>query len=181
MFLRLDLRSRLPGMNEAVPVYSVIVVILYTWTLLAFFRQLGAWSKFLFVGEWLKVSSYLFAINFVESIVFFAAILLIGIILPRRWFLEKFTYRGSLLSILALGYMMYFPNQLIKLEEYPEYAVRTLPYALPGIFLSVYLLDYVPYFRRAVEFIADRTIIFLYLYVPLSMISLLSILARNIF
>jgi len=181
MFLRLDLRSRRPAWNEAVSVYSVIVVILYTWTLLSFFRQLGAWSKFMLAGELLAVSAYLFAANFLESIVFFAGILFIGMILPRRWFLEKFMYRGALLSILVLGYLMYFVTRFTTWDKYPAYAVKALPYILPGIFLSAYLLDYVPYLRRAVELLAERTIIFLYLYIPVSMISLLFILVWNIF
>ena len=76
---------------------------------------------------------------------------------------------------------MYFSAQFTVLDKYPFKAVHELPYMLILIFLFAYLFDYIPYLPKAVEIIADRTIIFLYLYIPISIISLASILIRSIF
>ena len=175
-----NLRARLPNWDQILPVYSVIVVILYTWSTVWFFYRASSWALFLNISEILAVYSYVLAANFLESILAFVVILGMCFILPFRWFLERFVYRGASFAILGLGFMMYFAKQLQSdgMDKFPGALLNWSPLILFGIFLSVFLLEIIPGFSKMIAVLADRSIVFMYLYLPLTVIAVISIVVR---
>lgn len=173
--------SRFPKQKEIAPVYAIIVLMIYGWTILKFNYNLPGWLYFLNLGEIMSVFAYSMATNIMESLLVLLGVITVGVILPKKWFSDAFIARGASLSILFLGLMMYIASQFKTKEYYPAELIRWSPGILVLIGLVVYLIGRVPMARKALEFFSDRAIIFLYITIPVSILSLIAVLAQNIF
>jgi hypothetical protein len=176
----LDISSRIPSSGKVLAVYAIIVLMIYTWTIQWFNYNLPAWLGFLNMGEVFGIFAYAMATNFLESLLVLALIVMLGMLLPRDLFLDAFVARGAGLAVLVLGFMMYTAKQFSTKENYPAELARWSPAVLAAIFVIVYLLGRVKYLRLPVEFLADRAIIFLYISVPVSLLSIIAVLIRNL-
>ncbi len=175
--------KRIPQWNQIAPVYSVIVLVVYGWTILWFFWQLPSWRFFLDTGEILSALAYSLATNFLESLVAICALLIFCIILPRKWFYESFIARGTSLSMLGLGGLIYLAFQI---QDYVtrssfSYRLSTLAVGVVVVLAAAFALSEIRVLRKVLEIIADRTTIFLYLFLPASFGSILFLLIRWIF
>ncbi|MGH9786042.1 MAG: hypothetical protein ACRD88_17875, partial [Terriglobia bacterium] len=159
----MDISKRLPSRAELAPVYAVIVMMVYSWTILWFYYNLPGWLGFLNFGEVIGIFAYSMTTNFLESLAVLAGIVLCAVILPRRWFSDAFVARGAALAMLVLGLMMYIAKQFETKEYYPAELIRWSPALLAVAFVLVFLLGRVMFLRKAIEFFADRAIIFLYI------------------
>jgi hypothetical protein len=176
----LDISSRLPSRDKIIPVYAVIVVMVYSWTILRYYYNIPAWLGFLNLGDLLGIYAYSTATNFLESLAVLAGIVLFSAVLPRRLFLDAFVARGSALAILVLAWMMILAGQFNTKQFYPAELIRWTPAILAAILAAVYFLGAVAFLRKAVEFAADRAIVFLYITIPVSLLSILIVLLRNV-
>lgn len=173
---------RIPGWPQIIPVYGVIVLMVYTWTLLWFFWKVSSWLFFLNAGEILTSLAYVLATNFAESLVVVCGPLFLTLVLPKKWFHDVFIARGASLSILGLGYMMFLAEQFQNKSDYPSTSLHawTVALAAAGISVVVYLCGQIGLLRKIIEVIADRVAIFVYILTPLSVISLLVVAARSL-
>ena len=160
----------------------MIVLIVYTWTLIWFFWQVPSWLYFLNVGEIMTALAYSLATNFAESLVVMCGPLFLALVLPRKWFHDVFIARGASLSMAGLGYMMFLANQFQNKSDYPTLSLQiwTVLLAAVGIALLVYLCGQIPLLRKMLEVVADRVTIFVYILVPLSIISVLVVVIRSL-
>jgi hypothetical protein len=172
--------DRLPSLQENTRVYAVIAALLYSWTILWLFWELPSWLNFLSVGEIVPIFAYGLATAFIESVLVLVGLNLLCLLLPRRWFRESFVPRGFLLVALGLSYVMMITFSLGKEAVYPaglEYwSLLILVVLLP---FSLYA-GTVRFIRNLTESIADRLTVFLYLIFPLSLLSLLYVILRNL-
>jgi len=173
--------DRLPPRKDIIPVYAVIVFMVYGWTIFKFNYAMSGWLFFLTFGEVVDVLTYVMTVNFFESAMILLGIVALAVVLPRAWFADAFVARGAVLSASALGLMMYVADQFGEKSYYPSEIVRWLPAILLAAGLFVYALGRVQFARKAIEFFADRSIIFLYVSIPVSILSALAVLARNLF
>ena len=152
----------------------------YTWTSLWFFWKLPSWLFFLNAGEILIAYAYSLATNLVESLAVLCGPLILSMALPKEWFYDRFVARGAALSMAGLGYMMYIAFQFKTNADYPSLNLKawSLVLAVGFILLIVYLAGRLNLFRKIIEFLADRAIIFLYISVPLSLIALVVVIIR---
>ena len=172
--------KRIPGWGQVAPVYAVIVLMIYAWTLVWFFWKLPSWLFFLNAGEIVIALAYALATNLVESLLMLCAPLVMSMALPKQWFHDRFVARGAALAISGLAYMMYLANQFKTKDDYPSLTLKpwTLALALGVILFIVYLAGRLSLFRKLIELLADRAIIFLYISLPLSLISLVVVIFR---
>jgi hypothetical protein len=173
--------KKAPKLEQLLPVYAVIVVLIYLWSLIHFFWKLPSWIYFLSAGEISVVLAYMIVINLVESLFILLLIIALKVVLSRIWPDDQFIVKGVLLTLVGLGFLIYrnhyFPTKAI-------YALTWLQLAsVIGLGMLVILvpLNKVPAFSRAMDALADRFIIFLYIAIPASAISLLVVLFRNLF
>jgi hypothetical protein len=176
----LGISRRIPSREKIAPVYAVIVLMVYSWTILWFYYNIPAWLGFLNVGDLLSIFTYSMATNFLESLVVLAGIVLFSIILPHKLFLDAFVARGAALAILVLGLMMYIAKQFSTKQYYPAELIRWSPAILLVILVLVFFLGRVPFLRKTLEFFADRAIIFLYISIPVSILSIIAVLYRAV-
>jgi hypothetical protein len=152
----------------------------YTWTSVWFFWKLPSWLFFLNTGEIATAFAYAQATNLVESLAVLCAPLALSVTLPKDWFYDRFVARGATLALSGLGYMMYIAFQFKTNADYPSLTLKawSLALALVIILLIVYLAGKLSLFRKVIEFLADRAIIFLYISLPLSLLSLVVVILR---
>ena len=170
--------NRLPKVAQIAAVYAVIVFTVYSWTLLWFFWKYPSWLYFLNIGEILTVLAYSLATNFFESLVVLIAPLAVTVILPKKWFYDAFVARGVALVLPILGYMMYIAFQFESKLDYPTEALNWAPVILAVTLLLVFVVGRVGFLRKVIEVFADRATIFIYLTIPLSLISVLVVVVR---
>jgi len=174
----LDISSRFPKQKDIAAVYAVIVLMIYGWTILKFNYNLPGWLYFLNLGEIAGVFAYSAVSNLLESLLVLLCIVAAAVLLPKKWFADSFVARGAALSILVLALMMYIASQFTTKQYYPSEIIRWSPAILIVIAVIVYFLGRVNFTRKVLEFFADRAIIFLYITIPISVISLVIVLFR---
>ena len=172
--------KRIPSWGQVAPVYAVIVLMVYAWTIVWFFWKLPSWLFFLNAGEIAIAFAYALATNLLESLVVLCAPLFMSLALPKKWFYDLFVARGAALALSGLAYMMYLANQFKTKDDYPSLTLKpwTLGLAVAGILVIVYLAGRLNLFRKLLEVLADRAIIFLYISLPLSLIALVVVIFR---
>jgi hypothetical protein len=177
-------RTRLPERRSVISVYAVAVFLVYGWTLMASFWKVPSWMFFLKIGEILSVYAYSFAIDFWESILLLFIMLAIGFLLPKRWWNDQFTAKGVIWISVLMGSVMLRLYTNRAPEFWEDFVYNQLDWwgntVLLGIVLSI-IFSHVDWLRRGLESLADRLIVFLYIYMPLTAISIIVVLVRNLF
>lgn len=115
-----------------------------------------------------------------ESLLVLAGVLALCVILPRKWFYDRFASRGVLLVILTLGLFIYFGSKTQPEMPFPWTLVRQLPLFFLLIIVLVFLLDQIGFLRKILTGTATRFIVFLYFSIPISILSLIVVVVRNI-
>jgi len=176
------LKNRFPRLHQILAVYGLISLIVYCWTLIWFFWKLPSWEYFMTTGEIAIVLAYAMATNFIESLTVLLMPLFLCAVLPAKWFKDFFLSRGSSLVILGLGYVMYISLHITSNNDsYPTNIVRLIPVIGLLILILSFLAGRISLLRKLFEELADRATIFAYIFLPVGFISLLVVVARNIF
>jgi len=177
----LFLKNRLPRLAQLYPVYAIIVILVYGWTIYWSLWKLTSWLDFLPLGEIAAIYCYLLATNLLESLLALLGVVIVSLILPPKWFREVFVSRASVLAAGVLISFMVFESHFDKPADY----FHMLPvYLLPIIFLAgilAFLAGWIPIIRKGVEILAENAVIFLYISLPLSLLALVVVIARNLF
>jgi len=171
--------KRLPSFPDIVPVYAVIASMFFAWSILQFFWYLPSWLYFMRLSDLAGVFSYVMASSFLESLAFLFILLLLGFVLPSAYLKDEFIVRGASISLVVIGaFMLYFRLNVANQFKFPVpwYGILTILAALGVAILSTKLRP----IRQALTWLSDRLIVFLYILVPLSVLSLLVIAVRNI-
>jgi len=177
----LSIFSKIPKLEEIAPVYAVIVMMIYPWSLSRYFWKLSSWILFASVGDLVGLFAYMVVVNLLESILVLLAPLALSILLPRKWFYDRFTTRGASLVLFGLGFLIYLNRNLHADDPFPLSLFRWIPAAMVVILVLVFLVDRVGFLRRALDELSGRLTIFLYIFIPVSLVSLVVVLIRNAF
>ena len=164
---------RLPKFDQILPVFAVIAFLAYGRSIYIFLFKLPAWLTFLTVGEILSVLAYGLVVNLLESLLILVCLLAICLSLPARWFRDVFVPRGTWLALAALlSILVYFRRYASLGPDYlsalPVWSLATLGLAA----LAAFLGGRIRFLRAAASALADRMTIFLFLFIPASLISL---------
>jgi hypothetical protein len=167
--------NRIPKWAQIAPVYAVIVLVVYSWMLISFFWVYPSWLRFLNLGEILNVLAYSLVNSFLESLAVVIVPVIVAIVLPSKWFYDAFVARSLALILPGLGYMMYIAFQFQEKLDYPSAALDWAPVVLAATLLLVFIVGRVQLLRKVLEGFADRATIFLFLSIPASVLSIISV------
>jgi len=177
----LALKNKLPPWSQIYPVYAIIVIPVYGWTIYWALWKLPSWLDFLPLGQIGVILCYLMATNFFESLLMLLGVVMVSLILPRKWFRDVFVSRGSMLAASVLIPIMVFEYHNDKPADY----FSKFPMLMLIIFLiacaSVFLAGWIGIVRKAVEALAENAVIFLFVLLPVSLLSLIIVIVRNLF
>lgn len=177
----LSITEKIPKLQDIAPVYAVIVMMIYPWTLTRYFWKLSSWILFASVGDLAALFAYMVVVNLLESILVLLVPLAMSVVLPQRWFYDRFKTRSISLVLFGLGFLIYLNRNLHADAPFPLTLVRWIPLAAVAILVLVFLVDQVGFLRKVLEEVANRLTVFLYISIPISAVSLLVILLRNVF
>ena len=176
----MDIFKRFPDTHSIISVYVLIIVFPYGWALYYFFWKLPSWLYYLSVGKISIFFAYTMALNFLESLVLLAAPVFWAFILPSKWFKENFIPAGGLYGLFLGCFLMYFSGHMETLSSFTYSIVfEFLGFIVLAVPLSVGL-SRVRFLARLVSELADRATIFLYIIIPVSLLSILVVIVRNL-
>lgn len=176
--------ARLPERRSILGVYATAMFLVYGWTLIASFWKVPSWLYSLRLGDILSVYAYSFVIDFVESLLLVGIALFVGALLPTRWWNARFAAYGTLWILILMGSMM--------LRLYTNRSPDTWEGFVSGqggwwgstflLALAINLLvARISLFRRALEDLAERLVVFIYIYIPLTVLATLVVFGRILF
>lgn len=175
------LHTRIPDKKNIVAVYAVAMFLVYTWTVFTSFWKLPSWMFFLGVDEIVSIYAYAFLVNFIESILLFSLVFLAALSLPHHWWTETFVARGFVLILVTLTSVvlhltLYRTPDTRDVFVSGQYGwwVGTLVIAI----ILTWVAGRIGWLRRALEEMADRFVVFLYIYLPLTALAFLIISVR---
>lgn len=165
--------GRFPRWAQIIPVFGVIVLVIYTWTLMWFFWEVPSWLYYLRTVELLSLLAYAFATNLAESLVILFGIVALAVILPGKWFRDAFVARGAAISMAGLGCAIFVAEQFSDKNTYPAFWLRlpTLLVVAVVIGALAYVCGRISPVRKFLEALADRVSIFAYIAAPLGVLS----------
>ena len=173
--------KKIPTLEQISPVYAVIVVMIYTWSLTRFFWRLPSWLYYSTLGEIAVIFAYMMVVNLLESVLVLLGPLILSIVLRRKWFFDHFVTRSTSLILLGLGYIMIFYVSLLQEFLSPWIWLQKILLVVFLIFILSFLIDRVGFLKKLVLELSNRVVIFLYVWIPVSILSLLIVLVRNLF
>jgi hypothetical protein len=176
----LTTRIKLPSLAQIYPVYAIIVMLVYGWTIYWALWKLPSWLDFLPLGEIGAIVSYLMVTNLIESFLVLLGVIVVSFLLPRKWFCDVFVSRGSVFAATILISIMIFESHFNK----PAVYFNTFPLYLPLIILLAAVLAFfagwIRIVRKAVEVLAENAVIFLFISLPVSLLSAVVVVVRNL-
>ncbi len=175
--------KRFPPKAYVLPVYAVTAFLIYGWTLGVSLWKMPSWLYSLTVTEILAVNSYAFTLDLIESLLVTGGLLGLSFVLPAKLLRDHFAARGSVLAAcIVISVMLHLG--IYANGDLRGAFIKSLPLWWIGtLLIAAILLAIVSRFRRAavaIESFADRLIIFLYLFVPLSVAAIVNLLLRNV-
>ena len=175
------MRKRLPELRAIFQVYAVIAVMFAGWTMTAFLWKLSAWLLLLNQGEIFTIFSYAMTANFIESIIILLLIIAAGALLPAQALRHDFVVRGTILSIGLIGALMAFVgfHMWFGIETGARLWIAPIVVLL---FTGIVVHQFAD--RKAVRstaaWLSDRFLVFLFLLLPLFVLSFVYVIFRNI-
>jgi hypothetical protein len=179
------LKSRLPTRSEALSVFSIFVFFVFSWTLYRSAWYVPSWLEYLNIWSIAIIIAYVLAFALLESAAMLALVVFFSLFFPRQVFKENFALQGSSLAVLiCVGAFLLQRkiNLVYRLELW-----QLLAYPLAGLLLCVllvvllaFLFNRFPLLSRLATAVVERMVIFVYIYMPISLLAVLVVLVRNI-
>lgn len=174
------LLNRFPKPQEIIPVYAVGVTILYTFAIITSMNDFSRnWLLYLDIVEIFNLFTYIIAGAFVESLLVIIILIFTSLAFPPKIQTDRFVLYGTILTITFLFGLMLRDGTYVGIGDIlSSTRMIFMFFALTAFTFSI-LSERFKTIRSIIESIADRCVIFLYVYMPLSLISVIAILIKN--
>ena len=171
-------RNRIPPSYEILRLYAAIMFLIYGWTSVAFMWKLPSWLYFLNAWEITLVAAYILISNLLESLMVLGLFLFLSLVLPQRWLRNDLAVRGSILMyVLTFWACVFTLNSLIGIPTRWEVFLIAIGF-LASVGLSIFLVKRNAVVRYLLRALSNRLIIFLYVWIPLSLLGLAVVIVR---
>ena len=177
--------AKFPSLQEITPVFSLILFIVFTWTIFRMLFQIPSWLYSHSKSGIFSLAAYVFSFALVESILMLVFILIVCLLLPRYLFKDRFIAQGSLVVVACSVWALVVQFQresLVKrdLFELMAWVMLFILSLLLITFISYILLQRFQKAQVVIEKIVDRMIVFAWIYVPVGLVSIVIVIVRNI-
>ncbi len=174
------IRKRFPPRSDTVAVLAVAVFACFSWALIGFFNKLSSLILYFTPGEIGDDFAFLMAFALLESLAAAGLLVLLSAILPSNWLKEGFAFKGFVILLVATATAILFQHALR--DYFPSLGIL-LAYSLIPLLLIVllfWLLSSRPKLQSILLSVQDRILIMLFIYLPIGVIGLLVVMARNL-
>lgn len=175
--------KRSPTFQQVMRVFAITSMLVYGWTTYRMLVKLPSWLLYLNAYEVLSGFCYAWVFNFLECVLVTGALTGLTWLLPRRFFAERFVSRGAALVLLGGGYLIYLALSVgqSKANLFPWDVFAWSPFIMALILIVAFVV--VPRFElinRFLEDLADRALVFLYVFIPLTVIGFVIVAVNNL-
>lgn len=187
---RAALLARLPQRSEALPVFATLVFCVYSWTLYRFFYQLPSWLNYLNLGGVAIIAAYVLSFALFESAVMMVFVLALNFVFPLRIFRQRFVTQGSMVALALSAAAVLLQRKIGILYDLQLWQLVAAPFIVLAVLVMLILLAPLVYDRltfkgskilpRLLNEIAERMVVFTYIYVPLGLIGWVIVIIRNV-
>jgi hypothetical protein len=166
----------IPKIQQILSVYGLVVMLVYGWTIYWFAWNLPSWLGFMTLRDILGILAYSFVVNFFESCAVLIALMFFGAILPKNWLRGDFIVVGGFVVIYFLIFTMFLLYNFVYLPQLG----KSVAVAFLLFVIVQYAVKRFRFTRVVIEWLADRSVVFLYISIPATVAGLIVVLARNI-
>ncbi len=172
-------KNLFPPNQSIVLVFASCVVPIYSWSILAFLKKVPSWLIFLRPWDLISIFAYSQAFALLESAIFLLVLILLSMILPARLFRHRFVAQGSVVMFLAAIYALVF-----QFKSWTDFS-STVLFLGAVLYLVLNGVAYVLVKRykrleQAIHAFVEQLTVLLYFYVPVTLVSVIIVIARNI-
>lgn len=161
-------------------VYAVNVVILYTFSLWFSFHDFSRnWILFLDIGDILGVFAYIIIGAFIEALLIIGFLIFVYFLFPPSIAQGRFVLEGTILTISFLLALMLRAETLVGIRHILKNNNMVFIFFIASALTLSLVAERVKIVRTAIETLADRCVIFLYIYLPLSFLAVVIVAVRN--
>jgi len=174
-------KNRLVSKQEIFFAFVACSFPIYIWTFYKIFNQIPAWIVKLNIGEVASVSAYAVAFSLFESLLLCLFFLILGGILPERFFRRKFVAHVMMMMLVSSIWAVI--AQFNYSEVYGWTFAELLPWLVVYLFsiLAVYfLIQRFDLFAKAVYRVVKGISVLATLYILVGVIGLVVVIIRNI-
>ena len=178
------LLSRFPGKGSVINLFATAAFVVYGWTVYASFWKIPSWLHFLQLNEIFAVYAYSFLVNFAESVLLTLGLVMLGFFLAGNLWKDGFLAASVVMLVVVIG------SAILHMRTYedPNLRVRFIDtqklwwlVTLVLAFVASFISARIAWLRRVIENLADRFVVFLYIYIPLTVLSLGIVIVRIVF
>ena len=171
------------GMNKATLwiVFAAAVFPTHLWSIIDFLREYPAWIKRMNTSELLGSFSYMMGVFALpDALLLFVGIVLLALILPFRFFREKFAAMGSALALITAVWLIIFhsfPNWL-EMRQLVPLVLWAVSYVVV-IGASYFMILRQPKAEALVDNFMQRAVSLAALYLFIDFIGIINVVFRN--
>ncbi|MBN1304920.1 MAG: hypothetical protein JXA13_10835 [Anaerolineales bacterium] len=179
-----NIKSRLPSMQSAISVFATAAFLVYGWTIYASFWKIPSWLFYLKIGEIYSVYAYSFIVNFLESGLLLSGVILANAFLSGNLWKKNFSSAAVAVIFILVGSAVTH----LRLYEEPDLREDFISTQLlwwGSTFIVALLVSVVcarvAILNKWITNLADNMVVFLYIYIPLTIVSLIIVISRIFF
>lgn len=172
--------NRFPKLQEIILVYAVNVVILYTFSLWFSFQDFSRnWILYLDIEDILGVFAYIIIGAFIETLLIIGFLIFVYFLFPPSIAQGRFVLYGTILTISFLLALMLRDETLVGISHILKNNNMVFTLFIASALTLSLVAERIKIARSTIETFADRCVIFLYIYLPLSLLAVVIIAIRN--
>lgn len=149
---------------------------IHVWTIVNMLKDVPSWALYMRYWELVSTVAYTLAFALFETLIVFTPIILVGLILPKRWVRNVFVpwagvmlVEGAIAAIIFQEFILTFgPKKM------------TLAVILLAMALSTVVVVWSQKLREIVRVVAQRFSILAFLYIFFDLIGLVIVIVRNV-
>jgi hypothetical protein len=173
------IKHRFPDRREITLVFSAAVFTVFTWAVRSFIYQVPSFILYFDLWDILGIFALLLTFALLESALVAGLLVLFCALLPAKWLKTGFAYKGFISVVVAASAFIYLKQAMNN-----QPTIQFLGTIFSVTFLSwlglILAAHYWDRFQRLILDLADRLSIFLYVYIPLGLLSVIVVIIRLI-
>lgn len=178
---KLDFFAKIPLLNKITPVYAIITLAVYGWTLYWFLYEVPGWLGYLYPLEVVRLYADVLIVNLLESLSVLFVLLALCVLLPRAWFSDGFVYRGTMTSLFLVVYFIALIVRRSQIMQFSTNMIVWFPAFLVVALILITLSERILFIKQTIESFADRAVILLYINLPVSVLALVVVIGTFVF
>ena len=166
-------RFTLQGLNQ---LFVFCAFPIHVWALINMFQDVPSWVLYLRSWEVIGMVAYTLSFALIETLIVFVVVLLIGLIVPKRWLVDKYIPLASLWLVEVAFMAILFQHAIIY---YLPKRNLVIGYALILAVSAILILRF-PKVGIIFRWVAEKLVVLSVLYIFFDVLGLLVVILRNV-